>query len=126
QNSGEHVYLLDMSSGRIQSEFSPANGKNFSYPAVTWLDNTRVYLRAPTIDGPSTGLYLLDSGKGANQTESNLTRVFQSSATGASYPCWDFDSSYSGTQLFVSQCSATHTGTPGPGPDTQLGPSSIG
>jgi hypothetical protein len=113
------VNLLNLSSGTIQTLFA----NEFDYPAAGWLDNTRLYLRGPTVDGPSPALYLLDLNRGLNQNQNDLLTVFQASATN---PCWDAASSADRTQVFVSQCTYTNTGnTPGPGWDTQEGPGNL-
>ncbi len=117
------VLLLNTQSGGLQSELAMARGGQL-YPVVTWLDNTRVYLRGPSIDMPADSLYLLDTGKGANQPLSNLTRVFEDTATGNTYPCWDFDSSYDGQHLYTTQCTLTMSSS-GPGENTRIGPSML-
>lgn len=113
------VNLLNLSSGAVQTLFA----NEFDYPAVGWLDNTRLYLRGPTVDGPSPALYLLDLSRGLNQSQNDLLTVFQASVTN---PCWDAASSADRTKVFVSQCTYTNTGnTPGPGWDTQEGPGNL-
>jgi hypothetical protein len=44
-------------------------------------------------------VYLLDTTKGANQQTTDLQQVVT-----LGQPCWDFDSSFDSTKLFVSQC----------------------
>ena len=117
------ILLLNAQTGSLQSEVAMARGGQL-YPIVTWLDNTRVYLRGPSIDMPADSLYLLDTGKGAHQPLSNLTRVFQDPATSNTYPCWDFDSSYDGQHLYTAQCTLTMSST-GPGENTRVGPSKL-
>jgi hypothetical protein len=117
------VLLLNAQSGSLQSELAMARGGQL-YPVVTWLDNTRIYLRGPSIDMPADSLYLLDTGKGANQPLSNLTRVFEDTATSNTYPCWDFDSSYDGQHLYTAQCTLTMSSS-GPGENTRVGPSKL-
>lgn len=123
-NGGNNqVLLLNTQSGSLQSELAMARGGQL-YPVVTWLDNTRVYLRGPSIDMPADSLYLLDTSKGANQPLSGLTRVFQDQVTGSAYPCWDFDSSYDGQHLYTAQCTLTMSSS-GPGENTRVGPSTL-
>jgi eukaryotic-like serine/threonine-protein kinase len=117
------VLLLDTQTGSLQSELSMARGGQL-YPVVTWLDNTRVYLRGPSIDMPADSLYLLDTSKAPNQPLSNLSRVFQDQATSNTYPCWDFDSSYDGHHLYTTQCTLTMNSS-GPGENTRVGPSKL-
>jgi hypothetical protein len=113
------VDLLNMQTGALQTVFSSGNG--FIYPPITWQDNTHLFLRAPTIDGPSTALYLLDINNGSNQRFADLQAVYQNSSL---LPCWDADSSYDGTRLFISQCTSRPR-TSGPGIDGYQGPGSI-
>ncbi|HLI07636.1 MAG TPA: hypothetical protein VKV40_13780 [Ktedonobacteraceae bacterium] len=117
------VLLLNAQTGSLQSELAMARGGQL-YPVVTWLDNTRAYLRAPSIDAPADSLYLLDTTKGAHQPLSNLTLVFRDQAASNTYPCWDFDSSYDGQHLYTTQCTLTMS-TTGPGEGTRVGPSKL-
>ncbi len=118
-SSGGVVDLLNMQNGTLETVFASNSGT--TYPPVTWQDNTHLFLRAPTIDGPSAALYLLDTGKGANQHFADLQSVYQNSSP---LPCWDADSSYDGAHLFTSQCTS-RANTSGPGIDGYQGPSSI-
>ncbi len=113
------VNVLNLSTGAVQALF----GNKFDYPAVGWLDNTRLYLQGPTIDSPSMALYLLDSNRGPHQSQSDLLTVYQANTQN---PCWDAASSADRTQVFVSQCKYANTGNnTGPGWDTQEGPGSL-
>ena len=108
-----------LSTGAVQ----PLFGNKFDYPVVGWLDNTRLYLQGPTVDGPSMALYLLDSNRGPQQSQSDLLTVYQANIQN---PCWDAASSADRTQVFVSQCKYANTGNnTGPGWDTQEGPGSL-
>lgn len=113
------VDLLNIQTGALETVFSSGNGT--IYPPVTWQDNTHLFLRAPTIDGPSAALYLLDINKGSNQHFADLQAVYQNSSP---LPCWDADSSYDGIRLFISQCTS-RASTNGPGIDGYQGPGTI-
>jgi len=118
-DAGSALYLLNMQSGSLQTELSTTRGVLDT--AFTWLDNTRVYLLGPMIDGPPTALYLLDTSRGANQNSSSLLQVF---LAGNAEFCWNADSSYDSAHLFISQCT-TDPSTTGPGISDQRGPSSV-
>jgi hypothetical protein len=97
---GATIYLLNMASGSLQTELvTPAAG--LAYLPRTWLDNTRVLMVgfAPNADAPPQNAYILDTNKGTNQQVTDLQQVVTLGS-----PCWDFDSSFDGTKLFVSQC----------------------
>ena len=97
---GTTIYLLNMTNGSLQSELvSTAPG--LAYLPRTWLDNKRVLLVgfAQNADAPPQNVYLLDTTKGANQQATDLQQVVS-----MGQPCWDFDSSFDSTKLFVSQC----------------------
>jgi hypothetical protein len=114
------VDLLNLSTGAVQTLFA----NKVEYPVVGWLDNTRLYLDGPTIDSPALALYVLDLGRGQHQSQNDLLTVYQANAAN---PCWDAASSYDRTQVFVSRCTYTNTGTtPGPGWDTLEGPGNLG
>ncbi len=72
-----------------------------AYLPRTWLDNTRVLMVgfAQNADAPPQNVYLLDTTKGANQQTTDLKQVVT-----LGQPCWDFDSSFDSTKLFISQC----------------------
>ena len=74
---------------------------------VTWLDNTRAYVRfANFAIAPDDNLGLLDTSRGPNQKMSDITPLFQQKfSPPADYPCWDADSSFDGSTLFIGQCS---------------------
>jgi len=107
------VYLLNVTNGALQVELTFAKGTSI-HPR-TWLDHTRVYVTIQLPDGPPESLAILDTSKGPNQQLQNLQQVFDAST---STPfCWDFDSSFDATRLFVSQCTASlNPSGPGPGP----------
>ena len=118
QSSGQSIpttYLLDLTTGNVQVELVP-QGNQIYFP-VTWLDKTRVYLKAivPVANTPPQ-LYLLDTLKGANQPGSNLQPVMIPSSL-----CGSFDTSYDVKQLFISTCSVDAA----QGPTVFTGPSTI-
>ena len=103
------IFLLDTQHGTIQLELKPTQtnlGSNGVFP-ITWLDNTRAYVsftNAPI--APFDHLGLLDTSRGPNQSMSDITLVYQDkTSTAFNYPCWDADSSYDASTLFVAQCS---------------------
>ena len=97
---GITTYVLNMANGSLQPELvSTATG--LAYLPRTWLDNKRVLLVgfAQNTDAPPQNVYILDTTKGANQQVSDLQQVYTSNQS-----CWDFDSSFDTTKLFVNQC----------------------
>lgn len=119
QNGGTQVSLLTLSTGAVETLLSAHSG-HFYYP-LTWLDRTQIFLGFAQPDNYASALDLIDSARGANQPESALRRVY---TNGATYPCWDFDTSYDGTQRFTSQCNYTSSSLH-QGPDVRQGPGSI-
>ncbi len=109
------IYLLNVTNGVLQVELTipRKSGVTFVHPR-TWLDHTRVYVTIQGTDAPPETLAILDTSKGPNQSVQNLQVAFDSST---STPfCWDFDSSFDATQLFVSQCTNGPANGPGGGP----------
>lgn len=103
------IFLLDTQHGTIQVELKPTQtnlGSSGVFP-ITWLDNTRAYVsftNAPI--APFDRLGLLDTSRGPNQSMSDITLVYQdNTSTAFNYPCWDADSSYDASTLFVAKCS---------------------
>jgi eukaryotic-like serine/threonine-protein kinase len=106
------LYLLNLNNGTVQLELKPTNSGpplNLNYIATpfTWLDNTRIYVSFATAPiAPINMLGILDTGRGPNQQMSDVTTVFQDQVSQTfNYPCWDADSSYDGSTLFLNQCS---------------------
>ena len=121
--AASYLYLLNMQNGTLQTELSTISGA-IDTP-LTWLDNTRLYVNGPEVDAPPQALYLLDTGRGANQNPNSLQKVFDaSSVTGTTNFCWNADSDFDGTKLFTSQCTTTPSSN-GPGIGSQIGPSTI-
>ncbi len=119
-NRGNIVYLLKPQSGNLVTEFLAPQG-SVDYRPVTWLDNTRLYLRGLNADAPSFVFYLLDTSKGANQTFSNLKLIYDASS-GCS--CGDFDSSYDGQHVDIVSYT-TDPSPGGPGIGSVHGPSTV-
>jgi len=97
---GTTIFLLNMTNGSLQSELV-STASSLAYLPRTWLDNQRVLLVgfAQNANAPPQNVYLLDTTKGANQQATDLQQVVT-----INQPCWDFDSSFDSTKLFVSQC----------------------
>jgi hypothetical protein len=103
------LYLLNLQSGKVQLELQPTQSNLGSDPVipVTWLDNTRAYVSFANFPiAPIDQLGLLDTSRGPNQQMSDLTTVYQDKRSQMfNYPCWDADSSYDASTLFVAKCS---------------------
>ena len=97
---GATIYLLQATSGRLQTELTPP-ASGLAYLPRTWLDNTRALLvgYTPNSDAPSQNIYILDTALGPNQQGSLLQTVTSISTT-----CWNFDSSFDGKTIFYNQC----------------------
>ncbi|HXX78148.1 MAG TPA: hypothetical protein VEI53_06645 [Ktedonobacteraceae bacterium] len=119
------VYLLKLSSGQLQPELVQLNSANPGYLPRTWEDNTHVYITGvlASLQPPTnqTGLYLLDTSKGPNQSPKNLQTVIPANSQSE---CWDFDSDYHATTLVASRCNGTFSYNNIRAGDL-LGPSSI-
>jgi len=104
------LYLLNLVKGTIEQVFKPTTGNNpllgsvFVDP-ITWLNNTQVYVRfADEPIAPATKIGLLNTDRGM-QTISDLKTVFQQTlGTPHNYPCFDGDSSYDASTLYISLC----------------------
>ena len=98
------MLLLNISSGSVQLELKYPD-TSFGYLARTWPDTTHVYVVGVpnTHNGPVLfqSLYMLDTGKGANQHPNDLVQVLTSTQPQS---CWDFDSDYHATKLVTSSC----------------------
>ena len=93
------TFLLNLNSGELQAEIVPANS-GLAFLPRTWLDGYHVVMSGlQPGSGTQQNIYVLDISKGANQSASDLSRVF------IVVPgCWDFDSSYDARSLFITQC----------------------
>lgn len=115
------ISMIDITTGSLEVLLQAH--QTIGFEPRTWLDNTHVYLVNLPTDGPPDTLYLLDTSRGANQNYQNLPTVFSAMAQNVTF-CWNFDSSYDATKLFVSECNAIANPN-GPGSIGQKGPSSI-
>ncbi|MGZ6365304.1 MAG: protein kinase domain-containing protein [Ktedonobacteraceae bacterium] len=99
-SGGTTIYLLNMTNGSLESELTET-APGLAYLPRTWLDNKRVLLVgfAQNAGAPPQNVYLLDTTRGANQQATDLQQVVS-----IGQPCWDFDSSFDSTKLFVNQC----------------------
>lgn len=88
------VYLLDTTSGKLQTLLTTSFANSGGVNVRTWLDNTRIYLANTQTDQPPDKVYILDINKGANQNVNNLAVVVNQTFG-------DFDSSYDGRHLYV-------------------------
>lgn len=125
------VYLLNLQQGTVQLELKPAqtNLGSASFLPITWIDNTRAYVYYSGYPiAPNDQIGLLDTSLGPNQTPANIKQVYQDKTSPAfNYPCFDADSSYDGSTLYVAQCSGISApNSSGSGAlGTREGPSSI-
>jgi eukaryotic-like serine/threonine-protein kinase len=104
------LYLLNIVNGTIAQVLKPTPVSNpvlgsVFVDAITWLNNTQVYVRFgdyPIV--PATKIGLLNTDRGV-QTISDLKTVFQQTpGSPHNYSCFDADSSYDASTLFVSLC----------------------
>ena len=98
QTGAPTAYLLDLTNGSLQKELLPAG--NQGYMPRTWLDRTHVVLTGfiPNSDNTLQGLYLLNINNGANQSDSRLQQIANTTS------CWSFDTGFDTTTIFTSQC----------------------
>lgn len=117
---GTDIYLLNVINGSLERVFHPLNlGASglAGYRIESWLDATHLYLLTQPLDQPADTLSILDITRGSDQDGTNLLKVLQVTQ----YPfCWQNDSSFDTTSLYISQC----TGGDPRGGITQ-GPSTI-
>ncbi|GAC1390809.1 MAG: hypothetical protein NVS4B11_09840 [Ktedonobacteraceae bacterium] len=95
------TYLLNVNSGTVQPELVPQGA--MGYLPRTWLDATHVYLVGffpQSAHATLQNLYLLDTQKGTNQHDGDLTQV-----VAVAQGCMNFDTSYDVKQLYFSTCS---------------------
>ena len=103
------LYLLNIAKGTIEQVFSPTGGgagPGSGYVApITWLNNTEVYVSfSGQSIAPADKIGLLHTDRG-DQTIKDIVTVFQQAlGTPHNYPCYDADSSYDASTLFVAQC----------------------
>jgi len=88
-------FLLNPISGTLQAEYTDADGGDME--PLTWLDNTHVYLgivNSGLLYEPAD-LYVLDTGKGAHQPQSDLKMLL-----GVGDNLWSFDCSLDGKTTY--------------------------
>ncbi len=101
---GSDIYLLNVINGSLERVFHPVNTIRrgvAGYRIKTWLDATHLYLLTQPLDQPADTLSILDITRGADQDSNNLQKVLQVSQYAF---CWQSDSSFDATSLFISQC----------------------
>ena len=102
------IYLLNVQSGTVQLEVQPSvtNLGSIGMFPLTWLDTTRAlinYAQAAIV--PFDSLGILDTRNGPNQPMKSIMPAYQDKTSAAfNYPCWDADSSFDASTLFVAQC----------------------
>ncbi|HEY4385283.1 MAG TPA: hypothetical protein VGN34_12555, partial [Ktedonobacteraceae bacterium] len=95
------ICLLDVTSGKLQTEFTADGPLASGIVLRTWLDNTHIYLTNLYASRLPDALYVLDTAKGPNQTSKDLTPIIQSS-TNKRAAIADVDSSYDLTHVVVA------------------------
>lgn len=110
--TNDGLFLLNTVTGTVNKALqavnsgAPLNMDTIATP-FTWLDTTRLYVTYSSRPiAPTDTLGWFDVSQGANQPWSAVKSVYVEKETG-NYPCWDADSSYDGTTLFVAQCHGT-------------------
>jgi len=104
------LYFLVTASGKLQPMLVPQAA--LGYLPRTWLDATHVYLVGYPLNTQSNAIdlvhniYILDIQKGANQHDKDLQLAATTPQT-----CWNFDTNYDSTLLFLSKCTDTGTGS---------------
>lgn len=92
------AFLLDLINGSLQKELIPAG--NQGYMPRTWLDHSYIVLTGfvPNSAATQQSLYLLNINNGANQSDSSLQQIANTTS------CWSFDTGFDTTTIFTSQC----------------------
>lgn len=109
QNNSSDIYLLTVQNGSLQRVFHPGNmgskGIN-GYRIQSWLDATHLYLLTQPLDQPADTLSILDITRGTDQDSNALQQVYNVTPPASPFStfCWNSDSSYDGTTLFVGGC----------------------
>ena len=96
---------LSRYSSQQQTSSNPVLGPVYVNP-ITWLNNTQAYVSFANFPiAPADRIGLLDTSRGT-QTISDLTTVYQQSlGLPFNYPCYNADSSYDASTLYIAQCS---------------------
>ena len=105
------LYVANIANGTIKQVLKPTTGSNPVLGSVyvnpiTWLNNTQAYVSFANFPiAPADRIGLLDTSRGT-QTISDLTTVYQQTlGVPFNYPCYNADSSYDATTLYIAQCS---------------------
>jgi hypothetical protein len=105
--SHSEFVLLEVASGRLLPELPWLQGDTNYFP-FAWLDSTHLYVSNLPVNGPPYALYLLDTGRGANQHLNDVRQAYQlpagSTQGDLAASCWDADPSADASALFVAQC----------------------
>ncbi len=125
QNNSSDIYLLNVQNGSLQRVFHPGSIISHGldgYHLQSWLDATHLYLLNQPLDEPASILSILDITRGTDQDSHALQQVFDINPPASTFSgyCWDSDSSYDGTSLFIGGCNNASPYT-----STTQGPSSI-
>ena len=113
------IELVDLKHGHAQLELAStfsqlqqgptgAHPLNMEiYTPLKWLDNTRLYVggyagQNNTLSQATT--YLLDTTRGANQTNADLHVVLSNTHVSSGLSLCDFESSQDATRLYTAQC----------------------
>lgn len=119
------IYTVDLTQGQVQLALESIVGPMVkasygTYPQYTeiylpakWLDNSHLYVwgaRRPQgqADPNQDTIYLLDTGKGANQHNSDLQKVVSRPQVVNGTNLCDFDNSTDGSQLVALSCSISN------------------
>ena len=113
------IELVDLKHGHAQLEIASSfsqlqQGPTGAHPLnmeiyapLKWLDNTRLYVGGYTEQNNTFSqatTYLLDTTRGANQTNADMHIVLSNSHVSSGPSVCDFDSSQDATRLYVAQC----------------------
>ena len=113
------IDLVDLRHGHAQLEIASTfnqlqPGPTGTHPAqmeiyspLKWLDNTRLYVGGYTEQNNTSSqatTYLLDTTRGANQTNADTRVVLSNTHVSAGPSLCDFDSSQDATHLYIAQC----------------------
>lgn len=93
------LFLLHPTSGALQVEYTEVDSGVAYLEPITWLDNSHVYM-SNVDDGllyEPANLYVLDTSKGANQQQSDLTMI-----RGIGDNQWSFDCSLDGKTAYFT------------------------
>lgn len=99
------ISLLDLRTGALKTELSLTDGPEvaYTYSALKWLDNTKVYITRTAFGAPTPPgiLYVLDVHKNRDTQGGGLKTVLQYQRR---FAFSSLDSSQDGRELFASAC----------------------